>query len=157
MVCRAPAWLALRPPWPIASSIASTPIRMKSTPRAANPKRAIHSNHGPWAARRPRSATLPAVVLVVMRSRYHRSSAAKRRGRGGRLRWMSRDGLFDTITALTDLHSPSGWEQEMDDHLRSLLGETGRLRVDEAGNMIVSLGEGDAGRVALLAHKDEIG
>jgi putative aminopeptidase FrvX len=70
---------------------------------------------------------------------------------------MSRDGLFDAIAALTELHSPSGWEHEIDDHLRGLLDDTGKLRVDAAGNMIVSLGEGDGGRVALLAHKDEIG
>lgn len=70
---------------------------------------------------------------------------------------MSRDRLFDTIAALTELHSPSGVEQEMDDHLRSALDEVGRPEMDGAGNIILSLGAGDAGRVALLAHKDEIG
>jgi len=70
---------------------------------------------------------------------------------------MPRDRLFETIAALTELHSPSGVEQEMDDHLRSALAGVGDVEMDAAGNLVLSLGEGNRGRVALLAHKDEIG
>jgi putative aminopeptidase FrvX len=70
---------------------------------------------------------------------------------------MARDRLFETIASLTELHSPSGVEQEIDDHLRSALDGAGRLETDGAGNIVLSLGEGDRGKVALTAHKDEIG
>jgi putative aminopeptidase FrvX len=68
-----------------------------------------------------------------------------------------RDGLFESIRTLTALHSPSGVEREIDDHLLVALAGHDTLRTDGAGNIIVSLGEGDRGRAALLAHKDEIG
>jgi putative aminopeptidase FrvX len=73
---------------------------------------------------------------------------------------MSRDQLFETIRALTELHSPSGVEREIDDHLLSALGAHGEPLVDGAGNIVLRLAGRSAdapGRVALLAHKDEIG
>jgi putative aminopeptidase FrvX len=73
---------------------------------------------------------------------------------------MSRDQLFETVRTLTGLHSPSGVEQEMDEHLMEVLAAHGDPEVDGAGNILLRLegrGGGDPGRVALLAHKDEIG
>src|SRR5436305_13532085 len=70
---------------------------------------------------------------------------------------MPRDALYELISELTALHSPSGVEGEIDEFLLQRLGQVGEPVVDAAGNIIVSLGEGDRGRVALLAHKDEIG
>jgi len=70
---------------------------------------------------------------------------------------VSRDALFESIRTLTALHSPSGVEREMDEHLGKALAAHGEPRTDGAGNIILSLGEGSRGRAALLAHKDEIG
>jgi putative aminopeptidase FrvX len=70
---------------------------------------------------------------------------------------VSRDALFESIRTLTALHSPSGVEREMDEHLAAALAAHGEPRTDGAGNIIVSMGEGSRGRAALLAHKDEIG
>ena len=70
---------------------------------------------------------------------------------------VSRDALFESIRTLTALHSPSGVEREMDEHLTGALAAHGEPRIDGAGNIILSLGEGTRGRAALLAHKDEIG
>ena len=73
---------------------------------------------------------------------------------------MSRDRLFETVRALLELHSPSGVEHEIDAHLLEALAPYGTPEVDGAGNIILSLpgpeGGGEA-KVALLAHKDEIG
>jgi putative aminopeptidase FrvX len=73
---------------------------------------------------------------------------------------MSRDQLFETVRALLELHSPSGVEHEIDAHLLEALAPYGTPQVDGAGNIILSLpgpeGGGEA-KVALLAHKDEIG
>src|SRR6476660_242545 len=73
---------------------------------------------------------------------------------------MSRDQLFEIVRALLELHSPSGVEHEIDAHLLEALAPYGTPRVDGAGNIILSLagpeGGGEA-KVALLAHKDEIG
>jgi putative aminopeptidase FrvX len=68
-----------------------------------------------------------------------------------------RDELFETIRTLTALHSPSGVEREIDEHLLGALAGHGEPRMDDAGNIVLRLGEGTSGRVALLAHKDEIG
>jgi putative aminopeptidase FrvX len=73
---------------------------------------------------------------------------------------MSRDQLFETVRALLELHSPSGVEHEIDAHLLEALAPYGTPRVDGAGNIILSLSgpeAGGEGKVALLAHKDEIG
>src|SRR5690348_3998866 len=73
---------------------------------------------------------------------------------------MSRDQLFETVRALLELHSPSGVEDEIDGHLMAALAPYGTPEVDGAGNIILSLAGPDGGgegKVALLAHKDEIG
>ena len=73
---------------------------------------------------------------------------------------MSRDQLFETVRALLELHSPSGVEHEIDAHLLEALAPYGTPRVDGAGNIILSLAgpeDGGEAKVALLAHKDEIG
>src|SRR6476659_9473466 len=73
---------------------------------------------------------------------------------------MSRDQLFETVRALLELHSPSGVEDEIDAHLMEALAPFGNPQVDGAGNIILSLAGPDGGgedKVALLAHKDEIG
>ena len=71
---------------------------------------------------------------------------------------MSRDQLFEVVSTLTALHSPSGVEGEMDDHLMAALAPFGDPVIDGAGNIVLSIGgRGAAGKVALLAHKDEIG
>jgi putative aminopeptidase FrvX len=73
---------------------------------------------------------------------------------------MSRDQLFETVRALLELHSPSGVEAEIDAHLMEALAPHGTPKVDGAGNIILSLAGPDGGgegKVALLAHKDEIG
>src|SRR3954452_21302408 len=73
---------------------------------------------------------------------------------------MSRDRLFETLSALLELHSPSGVEHEVDAHLMEALAPYGGPEVDAAGNIILSLAGpegGEASKVALLAHKDEIG
>jgi putative aminopeptidase FrvX len=71
---------------------------------------------------------------------------------------MARDQLFEIVSTLTALHSPSGVEAEIDDHLMEALAAHGTPRQDAAGNIVLALaGRGGAGKVALLAHKDEIG
>ena len=73
---------------------------------------------------------------------------------------MSRDQLFETVRALLELHSPSGVEGEIDAHLMAALAPSGTPGMDGAGNIILSLAGPDGGgegKVALLAHKDEIG
>src|SRR6478672_8856168 len=73
---------------------------------------------------------------------------------------MSRDQLFETVRALLELHSPSGVEDEIDAHLMAALAPHGTPEVDGAGNIILSLAGPDGGgegKLALLAHKDEIG
>jgi putative aminopeptidase FrvX len=71
---------------------------------------------------------------------------------------MSRDQLFEVVSILTALHSPSGVEGEMDEHLMQALSPFGTPDIDAAGNIVLAIGgRGGAGKVALLAHKDEIG
>ena len=71
---------------------------------------------------------------------------------------MARDQLFDIVSTLTALHSPSGVEAEIDDHLMAALAAHGMPRQDAAGNIVLAVaGRGEPGKVALLAHKDEIG
>lgn len=71
---------------------------------------------------------------------------------------MSRDQLFEVVSVLTALHSPSGVEGEIDEHLMEALSPFGTPTIDAAGNIVHAIGgRGGAGKVALLAHKDEIG
>jgi putative aminopeptidase FrvX len=72
---------------------------------------------------------------------------------------MSRERIFETLSALLRLHSPSGVEREMDEHLLAALAKHGEPVTDGAGNIILMLPGRDpaAAKVALLAHKDEIG
>src|SRR5438309_31857 len=71
---------------------------------------------------------------------------------------MCRDQLFDVVSTLTALHSPSGVEGEIDDHLMEALRPHGTPRQDAAGNIVLAIaGSREPGKVALLAHKDEIG
>ena len=70
---------------------------------------------------------------------------------------MSRDTLFETVGALTELHSPSGHEGEIDAYLRERLAAHGEPVQDAAGNLVLRLGGDGDGMAALLAHKDEIG
>ena len=70
---------------------------------------------------------------------------------------MSRESLFTSIAELTELHSPSGVEGPVDDHLRERLAGAGELRTDAAGNVILRIPSGRGGpAVAVAAHKDEI-
>src|SRR3954454_7267623 len=72
---------------------------------------------------------------------------------------MSRDTLFETVGVLTELHSPSGHEGEIDEYLLERLAAHGDPGRGAAGNLVLRLGgagDGD-GMAALLAHKDEIG
>ena len=73
---------------------------------------------------------------------------------------MSRDQLFETVRSLHGLHSPSGVEQEMDDHLMEALAAHGDPAGGRRRQHLLSAGRPRRrrrGRVALLAHKDEIG
>lgn len=69
---------------------------------------------------------------------------------------MSRDSLFGTIGALTELHSPSGVEQAVDELLGERLAGAGELRTDAAGNVVLRIAGGGGPAVAVAAHKDEI-
>jgi putative aminopeptidase FrvX len=70
---------------------------------------------------------------------------------------MSRDTLFETVGVLTELHSPSGHEGEIDEYLLERLAAHGDPAQDAAGNLVLRLGGDGDGMAALLAHKDEIG
>ena len=70
---------------------------------------------------------------------------------------MSRDSLFQTLSELVSLHSPSGVEEAVDAHLVELLRGHGDPEVDAAGNIVLRINGRDSSRmVAVLAHKDEI-
>ena len=73
---------------------------------------------------------------------------------------MSRDRLFETLRALLRLHSPSGVEDEIDAHLMEALaphGEPAAGRRREHHPVASRSRSAAASKVALLAHKDEIG
>ncbi|HEU0193730.1 MAG TPA: M20/M25/M40 family metallo-hydrolase [Gaiellales bacterium] len=70
---------------------------------------------------------------------------------------MSRDALFQTLSELVSLHSPSGVEESVDSHLLEILRGHGEPKVDGAGNIVLRIKGRDRARmVAVLAHKDEI-
>src|SRR5688572_13320638 len=79
---------------------------------------------------------------------------------------LSHDELFASIRDLVMRHSPSGVEAEVDELLKERFASSGlEARMDAAGNLIVriqgqsvgqSVGKG-AGKIAITAHKDEIG
>jgi putative aminopeptidase FrvX len=67
-----------------------------------------------------------------------------------------RDAVFGLVSELALLPAPSGREEAVDAWLQARLGTA--LRADAAGNRVLSLrGRGERARVAIAAHKDEIG
>jgi len=70
---------------------------------------------------------------------------------------VSRDSLFQTLSELVSLHSPSGVEEAVNDHLLEILRGHGEPATDAAGNIVLRIKGRDSSRmVAVLAHKDEI-
>lgn len=68
------------------------------------------------------------------------------------------DILFAHIHDLVMRHSPSGVEDEVDDLLRVRFEELGiAVRSDASGNLIAKIAGDGCGRIAITAHKDEIG
>jgi putative aminopeptidase FrvX len=67
--------------------------------------------------------------------------------------------LFDTIEELVLHHSPSGFENEIDQLLLAKLREIGVENwQDQAGNIIAKIkGKNSDSSIAITAHKDEIG
>jgi putative aminopeptidase FrvX len=71
---------------------------------------------------------------------------------------LTRDALFQSLCELVAIHSPSGVEGAIDDHLLDRLSRIGVPSVDAAGNIALRVPGRDRGRLrAVLAHKDEIG
>jgi putative aminopeptidase FrvX len=71
---------------------------------------------------------------------------------------LTRDALFDTLSELVAIHSPSGVEGAIDEYLLARLSRLGSPAIDAAGNIALRLPGRDRSRVrAVLAHKDEIG
>ena len=71
---------------------------------------------------------------------------------------MNRDELFQTLSDLVALHSPSGVEQAVDAYLLEHLKTHGEPTIDAAGNITLRIAGRDSSElVAILAHKDEIG
>jgi putative aminopeptidase FrvX len=70
----------------------------------------------------------------------------------------SYDELFELIEGLVMRHSPSGMEEDIDDLLKMHFERLGvTLRCDRGGNLIARLPGNGGGKVAITAHKDEIG
>lgn len=69
------------------------------------------------------------------------------------------DRLFTTIEALVMCHSPSGMEQEINEHLQARFRALGvESYQDRADNLIAKIpGEREDRAIAITAHKDEIG
>ncbi len=71
---------------------------------------------------------------------------------------MTRDELFQTLSDLVALHSPSGVEQAVDAYLLERLAAFGEPTIDAGGNIVLRIAGRDSSElVAILAHKDEIG
>jgi putative aminopeptidase FrvX len=71
---------------------------------------------------------------------------------------MTRDELFETLSDLVALHSPSGVEQAVDEYLLERLIAFGAPTIDAGGNVVLRIAGRDSSElVAILAHKDEIG
>jgi putative aminopeptidase FrvX len=70
----------------------------------------------------------------------------------------SYDSLFESIRDLVMRHSPSGVEGEVDDFLRARFEALGlSVHRDAAGNLAAKIPGTGGGRLAITAHKDEIG
>lgn len=70
----------------------------------------------------------------------------------------SHDHLFDTISELVFRHSPSGVEHQIDELLKARFDAIGvTTQMDLGGNLIAKIPGQGGGRVAITAHKDEIG
>jgi putative aminopeptidase FrvX len=68
------------------------------------------------------------------------------------------DSLFHTISDFVLRHAPSGVEQEIDELLRERFAQAGMtLAADASGNLIGRISGDGGGRLAITAHKDEIG
>jgi putative aminopeptidase FrvX len=68
------------------------------------------------------------------------------------------DDLFELIEQLVMRHSPSGVEADVDELLRQRFKEIGLDAVSDAsGNLIVRIPGRGRGKIAITAHKDEIG
>jgi len=68
------------------------------------------------------------------------------------------DSLFESIRELVMRHSPSGLESEVDELLRARFDAVGvAVHSDLSGNLIAKIPGEDGGRLAITAHKDEIG
>ncbi|MGH8604560.1 MAG: M42 family peptidase, partial [Gammaproteobacteria bacterium] len=67
--------------------------------------------------------------------------------------------LFELIRELVLQHSPSGVENEVDCLLKGRFDALGlESAIDAAGNLVAKIpGQGGGGRLAITAHKDEIG
>lgn len=71
---------------------------------------------------------------------------------------MTYDALFDLIRDLVMRHSPSGVEQEVDGLIQAHFAQLGiAMRSDASGNLIARIPGRGGGRLAITAHKDEIG
>ncbi|MEJ1962170.1 MAG: M42 family peptidase [Gammaproteobacteria bacterium] len=70
----------------------------------------------------------------------------------------SDDRLFEIIRDLVMRHAPSGIEMEIDARLYECFAEVGvTLEADAAGNLVGRIPGRGGGRLAITAHKDEIG
>lgn len=66
--------------------------------------------------------------------------------------------IFDRISEMVLCHSPSGSENEIDTYLLRRFAELGHeAQQDAAGNIIARIAGSGPGRIAITAHKDEIG
>jgi putative aminopeptidase FrvX len=70
----------------------------------------------------------------------------------------SSDALFESIAELVMRHSPSGVESEVDELLKSRFAALGiAVQADASGNLIAKIPGSGGGKLAITAHKDEIG
>lgn len=68
------------------------------------------------------------------------------------------DNLFDLIGDLVMCHSPSGVEDEIDVYLLDQFAKLGiPATIDASGNFVARIPGSGTGRLAITAHKDEIG
>src|SRR5262245_15940532 len=68
------------------------------------------------------------------------------------------DQLFALINDLVMCHSPSGVETEIDELLKERFAATGAtVNMDLSGNIIAHIPGCGGGKLAITAHKDEIG
>jgi putative aminopeptidase FrvX len=68
------------------------------------------------------------------------------------------DALFESISGLVMRHSPSGVESDIDELLKARFAALGvAAPLDASGNLIASIPGRGGGKLAITAHKDEIG